>query len=69
MSKSKYDKNMDKGAAQQRNAGQGPMGGSEKPGMTPEDMMGGHQPGGAKNPNDPKRNQESSWRQKHGGKG
>jgi hypothetical protein len=69
MSKSKYDKNMDKGAAQRRNPGQGPMGGSEKPGAMPEDMMETHQPGGAKTHNDPKRNPESAWRHKHGGKG
>jgi hypothetical protein len=67
MSKSKYDKNMDKGAAQQRNHSQSPMGGGSKPGTMPDEMMGTTQPGGVKNPNDPKRNQESAWRQKPGG--
>jgi hypothetical protein len=69
MSKSKHDKNMDRGAAQQRNPSQSPMGGCDKPGTMPEDMMGTNQPGGGKNPNDPRRGQESGWRQKPGGKG
>ena len=68
MSKSKYDKNMDKGAAQQRNPSHSPMGGGDKPGTMPDDMMGTNQPGGGKNPNDPRGRQQSGWRQKPGGK-
>jgi hypothetical protein len=34
----------------------------------PEDMMGTNQPGGGKNPNDPRGRQQSGWRQKPGGK-
>ena len=67
MSKSKYDKNMDKGAAQQRNPSHAPMGGCDKPETMPDEMMG-NQPGGPKNPNDQKRGHNSAWRQKPGGK-
>jgi len=69
MAKSKYDRNVDKGAAQQRNAGQGMTEGCNKPGMPAEEPMGtGQQDGGMKDQGGPaKRNRESSWRPKSGG--
>ena len=76
MAKSKYDRNVDKGAAQQRNAGQeSTAGGYNKSGTTDEETMGTgqqssgnpkHQGGGSQ-----KRNQGPSGgspgRNKHGG--
>jgi hypothetical protein len=69
MAKSKYDRNVDKGAFQQRNAGQGAQGGYKKPGNLPEEQPGtGQQSGGSKNQvGSARRNQESSWRPKSGG--
>jgi len=70
MAKSKYDRNIDRGAAQQRNTGHGIGGGYNKSGATNEEMMEPGQPGsgGAKNQGgSAKRNHESSWRPKHGG--
>jgi len=69
MAKSKYDRNVDKGAAQQRNAGQGAHGGHNKPGNTTEEAPGtGQRGGGSKDQGgSAKRNQESSWRPKSGG--
>jgi len=67
MAKSKYDRNIDKGAAQQRNAGQGMKRGCNKPGMPAEEPMGTGQQGGggAKNQGgSAKPNRESSWRPK-----
>lgn len=44
MAKSKYDRNIDKGVAQQRNPGQGGAGG--RSGATEEETMGGGQQSG-----------------------
>ena len=72
MAKSKYDRNIDKGAAQQRNTGQGTPGGYNRPGTTDEEAMGTgqqssggskHQGGGSHKRN----NQGSSGRNKPGG--
>jgi hypothetical protein len=68
MAKSKYDRNIDKGAAQQRNVGQGTMGGN-RPGQPVEETTGAGQQGrgGSKNKggkNNPRRSHESSWRPK-----
>jgi len=69
MAKSKYDRNVDRGASQQRNAGQGAQGGQNKPKNITEEQPGsGHQGGGSKNQGgSARRNQESSWRPKSGG--
>ncbi|MCG3160717.1 MAG: hypothetical protein JMDDDDMK_01792 [Acidobacteria bacterium] len=40
MAKSKYDRNVDKGAAQQRNAGQESSGGYNKPGTFGDETVG-----------------------------
>src|SRR5262245_65832229 len=66
MAKSKYDRNVDKGAAQQRNAVQGTQGGHSKPGNISEEQPGtGRHGGGSKNQGgSARRNQESSWQPK-----
>lgn len=66
MAKSRYDRNVDKGAAQQRNTGQGMAEGCNKSGTKAEDPVETGQPGsgGSKHRGGPgKRNQES-WRPK-----
>ncbi|MGE0129845.1 MAG: hypothetical protein AB7U82_17325 [Blastocatellales bacterium] len=74
MAKSKYDRNVDKGAAQQRNPSQGTTGGYNKPVATDEETMGSGQQssGGSKHQGGQhKRGQGqsggSSGRNKHGG--
>ena len=72
MAKSKYDRNVDRGANQQRNAGQGAQGGHNRPANLPEEQQGtaGQQGGGSKHHqggHQGRRNQESSWRPKSGG--
>ena len=74
MAKSKYDRNVDKGAAQQRHGqgGQGGQGGRKednKPGTTAEEpVRSPRHGGGPKNPGGPARgDQEHPWRQKSRG--
>ena len=71
MAKSKYDRNIDKGAAQQRNTGQGTPGGYNRSGAAGEEVEGTgqqssggpkHQGGGSH-----KRNQGRSGRNRPGG--
>ncbi len=67
MVRSKYDRNIDRGAAQQRNPGQGTPGKS-KPGTPAEEPMGTGRHGGSKHqPGSGKRNQDAPWRQKSDG--
>jgi hypothetical protein len=69
MVKSRYDRNVDKGAAQQRNHGQGTKRKDNKPETTAEEPMRTPRCGGArKNPGGPARgDQEPPWRQKSRG--
>jgi hypothetical protein len=66
MAKTRYDRNVDKGAAQQRNYGQGAKKEDNKPGTPPEETAKSQRhSGGAKNPAGPARgDQEPPWRQK-----
>jgi hypothetical protein len=69
MAKSKYDRNIDRGAAQQRNYGQGARREDNKPEPTAEEPSAPPRHGGAqKNPGGQARgDQESPWRQKSRG--
>jgi hypothetical protein len=68
MSKSRYDRNVDKGAAQQRNYGQGPRKEDNKPGTAEEPAKSQRHSGGSKNPGAPARgDQEPPWRPKSRG--
>jgi hypothetical protein len=68
MVKSRYDRNVDKGAAQQRH-GQGRRKEDNKPGTTAEEpVRSPRHGGGPKNPGGPaKGDQEHPWRQKSRG--
>jgi hypothetical protein len=69
MAKSRYDRNVDKGAAQQRNYGQGAGKEDNKPGTAPEEAARSQRHGGAhKHPSQPARgDQEPPWRPKSRG--
>ena len=69
MVKSRYDRNVDRGAAQQRNYGQGTKRKDNKPETTAEESMRAPRHGGApKNPGGPARgDQEPPWRPKSRG--
>jgi len=66
MAKSRYDRNVDRGAAQRRNYGQGTKREDNKPETTAEEPAAPSRLGGAsKNPGGPARiDQESTWRPK-----
>jgi hypothetical protein len=65
MAKTRYDRNVDKGAAQQRNYGQGERKEDNKPGTAPEESAKSPRHSGAKNPGGPARgDQETPWRPK-----
>jgi len=69
MAKTRYDRNVDKGAAQQRNYGQGARKEDNNPGTAAEEpAKSPRHSGGAKNPGGPARgDQEPPWRPKpHG---
>ena len=69
MAKSRYDRNVGRGAAQQRNYGQGTKSKENKPETTAEESMRVPRHGGApKNPGGPARgDQEPTWRPKSRG--
>jgi hypothetical protein len=68
MPKSRYDRNVDKGAAQQRNYGQGAQEARKednKPGTAEEPARSQRHSGNPKNPSGPARgDQEPPWRPK-----
>jgi hypothetical protein len=69
MTKSRYDRNVDRGAAQQRNYGQGTKREDDKPETTADEPAAPPRHGGAtKNPGGPARGcQEPPWRPKSRG--
>jgi hypothetical protein len=65
MAKSRYDRNVDRGAAQQRNYGQGAKREDNKPETTVEEPSAPHRHQAPKNPGGPARGgQQSPWRPK-----
>ena len=67
IAKSRYDRNVDKGAAQQRNYGQGARRKDDKPGTAAEEpVRPPRHGGGPKNPGGPAR-EEPPWRPKSRG--